>query len=91
VLPEVVTKAQEHFNCLTLDGVELENYGGAGTAGSHWEGRIMYNEFMTGISSRDIRYSAITMALFRSTGWYAVDYTKAEVLSYGHKQGCNFV
>ena len=30
-----------HFNCPTLQGVELENQGGGGTAGSHWELRIL--------------------------------------------------
>ena len=30
-----------HFNCSTLQGVEVENQGGGGTAGSHWERRIL--------------------------------------------------
>ena len=29
---------------------ELEDGGGAGTAGSHWEARIFNSEFMTGVS-----------------------------------------
>ncbi len=29
-----------HFNCSTLEGVQLEDQGGSGTAGSHWEARI---------------------------------------------------
>jgi len=28
-------------------GVELENDGGEGSAGSHWERTTMYNEIMT--------------------------------------------
>ena len=31
--PKVVQTAREHFNCPTLNGVELENSGGSGTAG----------------------------------------------------------
>jgi len=30
-----------HYNCPTLEGVEVENQGGAGTAMSHWEQRIL--------------------------------------------------
>ena len=30
-----------HFGCPTLQGVELENQGGPGTAMDHWEQRIL--------------------------------------------------
>ena len=30
-----------HFGCATLEGVELENQGGPGTAMDHWEKRIL--------------------------------------------------
>ena len=33
--------AQIYFNCSSLIGVELENQGTSGTAGSHWEKRIL--------------------------------------------------
>ena len=32
---------ESHFNCPSLQGVELENQGGGGTALSHWEKRIL--------------------------------------------------
>lgn len=41
VTPKVVEKAREHFGCSTLDGAELEDEGGTGTAGSHWESRTL--------------------------------------------------
>jgi len=34
-------QAMAHYNCSTLRGVEVENQGGAGTATSHWEQRIL--------------------------------------------------
>ena len=34
-------EARDHFGCPTLEGVELENQGGSGTAISHWEKRIL--------------------------------------------------
>ena len=38
--PKVLEVAKKYFNCETIDGVELENYGGEGSAGFHWEARI---------------------------------------------------
>ena len=33
--------ARDHFNCSTLEGMELENQGGSLTAISHWEKRLV--------------------------------------------------
>jgi len=30
-----------------MEGLELENQGGTGSAGSHWERSILHNELMT--------------------------------------------
>ena len=46
---------------------------------------------MTGRSERDTVVSAFTLALFEDTGWYLVDYDKAQGLSWGEGQGCGFV
>ena len=35
-----VCQAREFFDCDTLDGMELEDQGGDGTALAHWEQRI---------------------------------------------------
>ena len=43
-LPGVVEYAREYFDCNNLTGVELENQGGSGTQGSHWERRILGDE-----------------------------------------------
>ncbi|KAK6019524.1 hypothetical protein OSTOST_14839, partial [Ostertagia ostertagi] len=40
VTPKVRQEARRHFNCSTLEGAELENYGGIGLAGAHWEKRV---------------------------------------------------
>ena len=46
--PQVVKWGRAHFGCESLAGVELEDDGGPGTAGSHWEKRHLMNEFMAG-------------------------------------------
>ena len=37
--------AQNHFNCPDLEGMEVENQGGSGTAISHWEKRLVEVHF----------------------------------------------
>lgn len=41
VTPRVVAEARKHFNCDLLEGAELEDQGGDGTALTHWEKRIL--------------------------------------------------
>jgi len=38
------SKLQAHFNCLDLEGAYIEQQGGTGSAGSHFERRIFMNE-----------------------------------------------
>ena len=45
--PTALTAARQYFNCSTLNGVELEETGGAGTAGSHWDQRILLDDVMS--------------------------------------------
>lgn len=84
--------AQAHFGCTSaaLTGAEIEDSGGAGTAGSHWEKRTFNDEFMTGTSSPYPVRSAFSLALFEDSGWYKPDYNMAERLDWGRGQGCAF-
>ncbi|KAA0156137.1 hypothetical protein FNF27_04447 [Cafeteria roenbergensis] len=93
VMPKTVAAVKEHFGCTTWPnaGAELEDGGSSGTAGSHLEKRLFANEFMTGTADPNSVYSAITMAIFEDSGWYAVSYDRAEKLPFGSKQGCDFV
>ena len=40
VTPQVQAVVREHFACDDLVGAELEDDGGVGTMGSHWEQRL---------------------------------------------------
>ena len=72
VTPRVVRAVREHFACPTLEGAELEDQGGDGTAFTHWEKRIFQNEAMTGtVHTAQPAYSMITLALMEDSGWYA--------------------
>ena len=69
----------------------LEDYGGSGTAGSHWDRSVVYNEYMTGWSTRDSIFSNLTLALFQDTGWYIPNWEVGETLLFGKNAGCNFL
>jgi len=91
VTPAVVREVRRHFNCPTLDGAELEDQGGDGTALTHWEKRLFQNEAMTGtVHTDDPIYSRITLAMLEDSGWYIPDYSKAQDLSWGRGAGCAF-
>lgn len=40
ITPKVTAAVQRHFGCSSIQGAELEDDGGSGTAGSHWEQRL---------------------------------------------------
>jgi hypothetical protein len=39
----VASAVQNHYGCPTALGLDLEEYGGSGSVGSHWEKRITNN------------------------------------------------
>ena len=47
VTPRVVREVRSHFGCPTLEGAELEDQGGDGTALTHWEKRIFQVNIFT--------------------------------------------
>eukprot|EP01116_Phalansterium_solitarium_P024611 TRINITY_DN9059_c0_g1_i1.p1 TRINITY_DN9059_c0_g1~~TRINITY_DN9059_c0_g1_i1.p1 ORF type:complete len:722 (-),score=202.35 TRINITY_DN9059_c0_g1_i1:178-2343(-) len=90
ISPRVAQFAREHFNCPSMIGMELEDNGASGTAGSHWERRTAGPEFMTGYINPQMHITALTMSLLEDTGFYAVDYSQAEPLQWGRGLGCGF-
>ena len=89
--PKVKNIASQHFNCSSLEGVELENQGGSGSAGSHWEGRVMLGDYMISTDYLEIVISDITLALFEDSGWYEVNYYTGGLFRFGKGLGCEFL
>ena len=87
----VLSKARKHFNCDSLDGVLLENQGSSGSAGSHWEARIMLGDFMISTDYVENAISEITLALFEDSGWYQVNYYTGGLFRFGKGRGCSFI
>ncbi|URE23692.1 metalloendopeptidase metallopeptidase zinc ion binding protein [Musa troglodytarum] len=93
VLPRVVMRARYHYGAFSenFTGLELEDGGGRGTSGSHWEKRLLMNEIMTGsVDTRSV-VSKMTLALLEDSGWYQANYSMADRLDWGWNQGIEFV
>lgn len=48
ILPNVAAYVQAHFGCSnTSVGAAIEDEGGSGSLGSHWERKVFYDDYMT--------------------------------------------
>ena len=90
--PILLQVAKKYFNCDSLTGVELENQGGEGTAGSHWEARILLGEYMNGYSYTEEQViSEFTLAVLEDSGYYKPNYYTGGLMRYGKNKGCDFL
>jgi hypothetical protein len=89
--PKVLEAAKKHFNCQDVDGVEYENQGGLGTAGEHWEARVMLGDFMVGEAYEEIAISEISLALMEDLGWYKTHKYTGGLFRFGKNKGCSFL
>ncbi|CAG9318547.1 WIF1_2 [Blepharisma stoltei] len=90
-LPNVLSEAAAFFSCNELEGLELEDYGGTGVAGNHWEAKIVREDYMTAEIPEHPALSALTLALFGDSGWYSVDTSRAQPMIWGKDEGCDWV
>ena len=49
------------------------------------------NEAMTGIFDFNPVFSRLSLAVLEDSGWYSVDYERAQPLLWGRQRGCQFV
>ena len=89
---KVVQVGRKYFNCDSLEGVALEDSGGSGTAGSHWEARILLGDYMNGVvfTAEEV-ISEFTLALLEDSGYYKANYYTGGLMQFGKNKGCDFV
>ena len=87
----VLKQAKRHFACDSIEGIELEDQGGSGSAGSHWEARIMLGDYMISTDYPEIVISEISLGLLEDSGWYDVNYYTGGLFRYGKGLGCSFL
>ncbi|CAK72834.1 unnamed protein product (macronuclear) [Paramecium tetraurelia] len=89
--PRVTNFVQYHFNCTTLKGMQMENNGGSGTQGSHFERTLYYNEIMTGSDmTGNFLITDFTFELFQDTGFYRIAEYSPDKALWGKNKGCDF-
>lgn len=68
--PKVVEFVRKHFDCDSLPGAAVEDAGGEGSAGAHWEKVYFGGEYMVSNSVINPVISGLTIALLEDSGWY---------------------
>jgi len=90
ITKKVVEKARNHFNCRNLEGVALEYNGSQNSIDAHWSRKFLNTDFMIGRSHGENLISDISLAFYEDSGWYEVDYEKANIFYWGKNKGCEF-
>ena len=88
ILPDVVNTAQRYIGCSSITGVPLEDNGGDGSAGSHWEKTFLPLEYMNPTVENPGILSVFTMSLLQATGWYQVRSIAAQPYTMVQNAGC---
>jgi hypothetical protein len=87
--PKALEWARDHYNCPNAIGIPLENTGGDGTAGAHWDKYIVGNELMNPQDYFNVVNSGLNFALTEDMGHYVANYDMQEQLLWGKDAGCN--
>lgn len=87
--PNLLKAAQDHFGCKSLDKIPLEDDGGDGSAGGHFERIVFGDETMVSEDVGIAKFSKMTLALLADSGWYAIDMTRGDYYTWGKGEGCD--
>lgn len=88
--PSLVALAQKYYRCPNLTYIPLENGGGSGTAGSHWEKLFFPEDIMNPTIESPAKISPFTVEMIRATGWYTVEGDPSSYYDWGKDDGCVF-
>jgi len=75
----VLSQASSVYGCGSVSGVPLEDGGGGGSAGSHWEREHVGRDLMLAASGEPdhFHFSPFTLALAEDSGWYEANWDAA--------------
>ncbi|XP_056156459.1 ciliated left-right organizer metallopeptidase isoform X2 [Lampris incognitus] len=90
----VITALQNHLTSTDPQlGAPLENLDVLpGGVSSHWESRVMQGSIMAAVlpDPAAVRIDPLTLAALQDTGWYSVDFSRAQSLVWGEGEGAMF-
>ncbi|ESL05448.1 hypothetical protein TRSC58_06903 [Trypanosoma rangeli SC58] len=79
--------AREHYDCDDIQGMELNDFNGDGTAlESHWSKRNAKDELMAPLGGAGY-YTELTLAAFADLGYYKANWAMAEPRGWGQAVG----
>ena len=87
-LPRVTNFAKAHFSCESLTGVPIEDDGGSGSEGSHWEKLFLPSEFMNPVIDNYATITEFSMAILRDSGWYIIDTNSVQTALLNKAETC---
>jgi hypothetical protein len=79
---------RNHFQCSKINAVPLEDDGGDGSKGGHFERIVFGDETMVAEDVEVAKFSKITLALMKDSGWYDIDVMKGDAYTWGKGEGC---
>lgn len=66
----------------------MENGGGSGSAGAHFEKLSFGDDTMVSDDTTDAKYGIMSLAVGKDSGWYTIDLGKSEHFFWGKNEGC---
>lgn len=86
----VVDKYRSYIGCTTAEGPELEDEGGSGSRGSHWDRRVLKDELMAAAGGETL--SEMTLAAMQDLGLgYTANFAAATSMKWAKNAGCSFI
>ncbi|CAD2216794.1 leishmanolysin [Angomonas deanei] len=91
--PDILSTARAYFNCSAMSRIPLENEGGEGSAGAHWERSILKEEIMSGVIPEGVypKITNFTLSVFQLMPFYAVNFSFSERMEWGYQAGSAFL
>merc|ERR1740139_16148 len=86
--PNLLQTARDHFGCEKLQGIPLEDDGGEGSKGGHFERIVFGDETMVAEDVAIAKFSKMTLALLKDSGWYNIDLSNGDYYTWGKGEGC---
>lgn len=90
-LPRLTKLARDYFGCDTIEGVEMENQGGSGSLGSHFEHRMIREDLMVSTADLNLQFTEFLAVLLEETHWYRVNRKYVGRSLIGYKAGCSYI
>ena len=84
----LLSTVRDHFGCQGIPAVPLEDDGGEGSKGGHFERIVFGDETMVSEDVAVAKFSKITLALMKDSGWYDIDLSKGDHYTWGKGEGC---